>query len=246
MNKDLVSSKNHDWRTPGYFLDLVRLLAVIVFDPATADDNPTGALIYSTRRGLFSRDEHVTKCSGLTVDWVVQCKRACAWLRRSLPVGITFINSPYGKALPIWVKRACLFADYARAQGLRNYQQLLLVPARTETVWFKTAWASANYCLLWGSPTLGSRIRFVRGGKKKHGAMFPNAVFFWGDEKQCARFAQVFGEHGLLLKCSDGRVPMARVTSIVQPKQRARAQTPPGVATPGGSRSAHARAALAP
>ena len=82
MNPVLLSSKVHTYQTPPEVLDLVRAVAPIGLDPATAPDNPTGARCYLT-------EAH----DGLKTDW-----------RTSLGE-IVFLNPPYGRAIGTWTDR---------------------------------------------------------------------------------------------------------------------------------------------
>ena len=82
--------------------------------------------------------------------------------------GRVWCNPPYGKKLPAWAK-AC--AEYGRGGGI----VVLLVPARTDTRWWR------DYCMT------ASEIRFVPGrlkfGNSKNSAPFPSAVCIFGTPK---------------------------------------------------------------
>lgn len=68
-----------------------------------------------------------------------------------------FVNPPYGKALPHWVKKA-----YEEAQMGKTV--VLLIPSRTDTRWWH------DYCMK------ADDIRFIKGRLKFQGAKF-NAPF---------------------------------------------------------------------
>jgi len=82
MEKALLASKNHDWRTPENVLKVVRQIAKIGLDPCTTHDNPVGAETI-----ICPPDD------GLLYDW----KRKDA---------ITYVNPPYGRELPAWVSKS--------------------------------------------------------------------------------------------------------------------------------------------
>jgi hypothetical protein len=200
----LTSSKHQDWRSPGYLLELAKKVHPIAFDPATAVSNPTGAAVYATRRGVWIGRRHLKGCSGLSVDW-----RWCLSQGRRLVGrgGGIYINPQYGAWLAQWAK---LMTEHASTRGFR---QLAVVAARPDTAVFKQLWHSASLCLFWGSPTLGSRIKFTRPGSTDS-ATFPSAVFYWGDDQRT--FRSVFEEHGLLIPTHHGRLPTAIRSQLLE------------------------------
>jgi hypothetical protein len=101
INDRLFSSKNHELRTP---LDKYREWDKEFHfntDPCTTADNPLGTKYFYTDIGLIQK-------------WIP-------------PV---FINPPYGRQLPKWVKRASMDAESG------NVPIVMLIPARTDTRWF--------------------------------------------------------------------------------------------------------------
>lgn len=84
--------------------------------------------------------------------------------------GSVFMNPPYGRQLPEWVKKASESA-WSTAECVVG-----LLPARTDTKWFH------EY-------VLGNQIRFIRGrisfgspgtGQKPQPAPFPSMFVVWG------------------------------------------------------------------
>jgi phage N-6-adenine-methyltransferase len=78
-----------------------------------------------------------------------------------------WVNPPYGNAIGKWILKACdeiLFHDGARVV-------VMLVPARTDTRWWKTAKEG------------GAEIRFLFGrlkfGGSKNSAPFPSAILIF-------------------------------------------------------------------
>lgn len=203
----LLSSARQDWRSPGWFLDLVRRVGPIEFDPCTELENPTGA------------EHHVAQVlewhPPLAVPRVVgPCGLRSPWERR----GLAYINPPYGPQLsgpvqpdyPIWrtrkvgdVREVVGLVGVGRGWAARIAQEtgecLVLVPVRTETAWWRLLHAWCDEALLWSSPEHGPRIAFVDPdtGAEKGGSNLASTVFYRGPRR--ARFRAVFGPHGTLI-----------------------------------------------
>ena len=90
-----------------------------------------------------------------------------------------FVNPPYGRVLPKWAKKIA-------AEAANGYEILALVPARTDTRWFRVFWDTAN-----GICFYHRRIVFVGASS---GAPFPSAVVYWGKRKDV--FDSVFRAMG--------------------------------------------------
>lgn len=197
-----LSSERQDWQTPGWFLDLVRRVGRITFDPCSTLDNPTGA------------ESHLAQ----VLEWhpplvsprvVGPCGLRTPWER----LGLAFVNPPYGPHLsgpvqpdrPIWRTRggARHLVGVGRGWAARTAQEtgetLVLVPARTETSWWRLLHAWCDEALLWSSPEFGVRISFVDPdtGAEKGGSNLASTVFYRGPHR--ARFRAVFGPHGTLI-----------------------------------------------
>lgn len=206
-----TSSKSNLWQTPNYFLEECRKVGPIAFDPATSITNPTKAMYFATRQGVFQQmprsSKKVASGTGLSADWVDFYLRACGQLPPDI-TPIIFSNFPYGTAIMRFVLK---LAQMRQRHGRESPPMLSITAVRSETEWFRTMWSTATHCLFWGSPSLGSRVRFVhpRRVKNKNSMGAPSAVFFWGEEGSPAeqRFVKTFEPHGLLLPCKHGRLP---------------------------------------
>lgn len=152
MNAALLSSTDMTWQTPPEFLDLVRAVGDIAFDPATTPDNPVGA------RYFCDNGEH--GC-GLAADW----GRTLSCL--SPARGLAYVNPPYGRELPKWIAKMAL-------EGGAGAEIIALIPARPDTrAWQRDIRGTADrVCFLAG------RIRFVGAPAA---APFPSAVIYWGE-----------------------------------------------------------------
>lgn len=163
MNPALLSSKNMRWRSPEGFLDLVRQLDEIGLDPATSADNPVKAKAFFTP----------------TQDGLAQ-----SWLGH----GLVYVNPPYGRALPLWVKKASL-------EAAKGAEIVMLCTARTDTKWFQDWILSAPAVCLWRG-----RLTFIdpdEPEKKQDPATFPSAVVYWGPRK--LSFKSIFCSKGYII-----------------------------------------------
>jgi phage N-6-adenine-methyltransferase len=109
MNQALLKSEKQDWNTPPQILELVRKVGPIALDPATTNDNPTGALATMNEIG-----------NGLAANWAYICGDR----------GLTFVNPPYSRALKDW---AAKFAE----EGRKGCELITLTPARCDTRWWR-------------------------------------------------------------------------------------------------------------
>lgn len=75
-----------------------------------------------------------------------------------------FMNPPYGRELPLWIRKA-----YSESQ--RGATVVALIPSRTDTAWWH------DFCMR------ADEIRFIRGRLKFGGAVtnapFPSAIVVW-------------------------------------------------------------------
>lgn len=110
---------------------------------------------------------------GFTVDAACttenkMCTRGFTWPERN---GLAetwagervWVNPPYGRALGLWTRKASLEAKHAALI-------VMLVPSRTDTVWWHEAIKTARPVFLKG------RLRF-EGAKSS--APFPSALLIW-------------------------------------------------------------------
>jgi phage N-6-adenine-methyltransferase len=96
--------------------------------------------------------------------------------------GRVYMNPPYGRPIGDWTSK---LAGEADAGNVSAY--VALVPARTDTRWFAD-FTGCLYCFIRG------RLSF---GNLDQGAPFPSVAVYYGPNP--ARFAEVFGAHGLVL-----------------------------------------------
>lgn len=159
MNKALLSSKDPKWRTPPDVVELVRAFfgGPPDLDPCSEADSLVGA-----RRDyrLEERGE-----DGLALPWR----------------GRVYCNPPYGRGLLMWLLKA---EREARVEGA---EILLLCPARTDTAWFRVAWAASAVAFLRG------RLKFVGA---ESSAPFPSAPVLWSPTPDASteRLSAVLGD----------------------------------------------------
>lgn len=151
-----------DHLTPPLILDRVRKIAPIGLDPASCDGNPTGAKVFLTP----ARD-------GLARPWTNS--------------GLVFLNPPYGRRKRLrckeWVEKAIL-------ESVTGAEIIMLLPARTDTLWFQSAMRHARAIVF----VLG-RITFIG---EADGAPFPSALVYLGDGRNASKFRGAFGDLGEL------------------------------------------------
>lgn len=135
----LLSSLRHDWHTPTWLINVVRkTYGRIDLDPMTDGKNPTRA----TR--TITLGHHPTEGA-----WNARKKERVLWL-----------NPPYGRGIGEHVQAWIDAADWRT--------KLLLVPARTDTRWFRDAYAGSTDVFL-----LAGRLHFDDAGP----APLPSALF---------------------------------------------------------------------
>ncbi len=173
-----------NWRTPGFFLDLVRCVGPIRFDPATSPDNPVGA------EGFL--DGSSPERCGLANPWPDD--------------GLCFVNPRYGAFLsgPVDPAREVIKKGKAVGHGTgwasriaaHGGETIALVPVRTETDWWATLDEWCSWKLYWSSPWFASRINFVdpETGLPSKGSSLASAVFYQGPRPE--RCLEVFLPHG--------------------------------------------------
>jgi phage N-6-adenine-methyltransferase len=151
----LLSSKKQTWQTPASLLSEIKSFREIQLDPCTAVSNPTGASTFFTEED-----------DGLSHSW------NCG--------GLVYVNSPYGRELPIWVKKCVM-------EAALGTEIIMLLPARPDTrYWHAGIFPTCDaLCFLRG------RLKFVGAS---HPAPFPSALVYWGAD--VSRFRCVFHEHG--------------------------------------------------
>lgn len=134
------SSSRHDWHTPTWLINVVRRVYTrIDLDPMTDGQNVARA----------KRTITPAHYKNTIADWHARKNERVLWL-----------NPPYGRALGTHVQA------WIDAEGWQT--KLMLVPARTDTRWFRNAYANATAVFL-----LAGRLRFDDSGP----APFPSALF---------------------------------------------------------------------
>lgn len=139
MNTDLMfSSASNEWATPQDLFDRLNAIHHFNLDPASTDDNA------KCKKHFTEKDD------GLSQNWGGYS---------------VFCNPPYGKAIPLWVKKA-----YEESQK-PNTRVVMLIPARTDTAWFH------DYCVKGKIEFLRGRLKF---GESKNSAPFPSMIVTFG------------------------------------------------------------------
>lgn len=94
--------------------------------------------------------------------------------------GLVFVNPPYGRKIKYWLRKAVV-------EAARGAEIAMLIPARTDTVWFQQwVFGTARAICFWKG-----RLRFVGA---QHPAPFPSAIVYWGNNVD--NFRGVFYPHG--------------------------------------------------
>jgi len=104
---------------------------------------------------------------GLTADW---------------GDGLAFVNPPFGRGIGAWVAKC----SGAQSDGA---EVVLLLPARTDTAWFRVAWGASSAVCFWRG-----RMTF-RGADA--GAPFPSCLFMMGTAWR--RFQRAFDDAGIVV-----------------------------------------------
>ena len=135
INKGLFSSNTNEWATPVKFFEELNKEFNFTLDPCATDEN-------AKCRKYFTIKEN-----GLMQDWGGE---------------VVFCNPPYGRELPLWVKKC--YEEHNK----HGITVVMLIPARTDTSYF--------HDYIYGK----SEIRFIRGRLKfndcKQSAPFPSMV----------------------------------------------------------------------
>jgi hypothetical protein len=155
----MSSSRTDDWFTPPHVIArVVAVLGSIDLDPCSDDARTVPAAVHYDRR-----------IDGLAGPWH----------------GKVFCNPPYGRGsvIPRWLEKFAGERDCGRM-----HEGILLVPARTETEWFRILWGADALCFWHG------RIQF---GTSKVNAPFPSVLGYFG--KNRTRFMAEFCDAGKVI-----------------------------------------------
>lgn len=164
-NQALFTSARQNWCTPNEILELVRKFTYkgqIDFDPCDSPLSLVGSVEHCY--GFDDRD-------GLKESWRGK--------------GLVWCNPPYDQVKE-WVHKAA--EEFSRPPA--NYdeqddQLFVLVPARTDTKWFKNLLMADKLCFLFG------RLKFVGAPSS---APFPSVIAYWGPSP--SKFVSVFTGKG--------------------------------------------------
>ena len=138
INKGLFTSNTNEWATPVKFFEELNKEFNFTLDPCATDDNAK------------CRKYFTVKENGLAQDWGGE---------------VVFCNPPYGRELPLWVKKC--YEEHKK----HGITVVMLIPARTDTSYFHE--------YIYGK----SEIRFIRGRLKfndcKQSAPFPSMIVIY-------------------------------------------------------------------
>ncbi len=159
------SSLSEEWLSPKEILDSVEtVLGRIDLDPCAERRDAAGANVPA--RARYTRQD-----DGLSKEWS----------------GRVFMNPPYGSMISGFVEKLITSWTEGNVEGA-----IALVPARTDTIWFRSLGQSAPFCAVFG------RIVFKRHGGELESdttAPFPSAIFYLGThaDRFAAEFNPKFG-----------------------------------------------------
>ena len=151
------SSKDLEWRTPQELYDYLDGIFSFTLDPCTSEDNPLGTPRFYT-----------PKEDGLKQSW--EGEKA-------------FLNPPYGREYPKWVKKA-----YEEVFEGRCTLAVLLLPARTDTKAFH------DYCAKGEVWFLKGRLKF---GDSENAAPFPSMIVLFYKGINLPLGSQIYNELGI-------------------------------------------------
>lgn len=160
MDVHYLSESSERYSPPDFMQSVRDVLGVIDLDPAS---------IAMANRVVEARRYFDIASDGLKQLWDAEN---------------VYLNPPYGTEITPWVAR--LISEYQRDAFP---QAILLVPARTDTIWF-------GLLRVYPRCFVSGRLKFWNDNDPslKNGAPFPSAAFYLGHED--ARFAEVFSSLG--------------------------------------------------
>lgn len=153
-----TSSAHHGWHSPPEVMKpLYQVFGRFDLDPCSPVSNPRTAPVKT--RACFAMNY-----DGLALDWF----------------GIVYLNPPYGRSLPLWLKKARQEVEAKRASSV-----IALIPARPETnYWHEHIAACARVWFLKGRLTFGGA---------DNAAPFPSALVAWGlPDHQAEQISKLF------------------------------------------------------
>lgn len=150
------SSSSAEWYTPESIIERTRQLfgGSIQLDPCSNNGEKPNV----PAETVFTKND-----DGLQREWF----------------GTVYMNPPYGRVIEDWVEKLCSEYEAGRVQ-----QAIALIPARTDTAWFRRM---VNYprLFIWG------RLQF---SGHENSAPFPSMVVYLG--RNLDRFKKAFADMG--------------------------------------------------
>lgn len=149
----MTSSARVDWNTPQVIVDVVKRVGGgrIALDPC---GNAGSIVVAEVEYRLDQRR------NGLELTWAM-----------APDFGLVYVNPPYGREIGAWVSKCW-------TQSADGVDVIALVPARTDTNWFRLCWTTAQrVCFIHG------RLSFLGA---EHPAPFPSALVLWSQDKRTA------------------------------------------------------------
>jgi site-specific DNA-methyltransferase (adenine-specific) len=160
-----MSSKDQTWGTPRYFFR--KLDDIFAFDLDPCCEHHTAKC-----KKYFTKEE-----DGLKQDWSA--------------IGDAFVNPPFGRALPLWMKKC-------QEEAAKGITVVMLIPARPDTIyWHDIAFKYAScVCFIRGRIKFGDEGQIGQFGGAV-GAPFPSALIVFGSctaeqKQQLKQFGQLF------------------------------------------------------
>lgn len=151
-----MSSKNTKWLTPRKFRRVLRKFAKVGLDPA----GHKRSIMRAAKQYLLAHGE-----DGLVLTWA--------------GFGLVYVNPPYSREVVAWMQKAV-------KEARRGVEIVMLVAARTDTIWWHKYATKAKRICFWRG-----RLKFLGA---PNSAPFPSAVLYFGPHT--ARFEHVFSGYG--------------------------------------------------
>jgi len=169
----LMSTGNGDWQTPPEVIErVIAVLGAIDLDPCSNSHDDPNV---PAAKHFTEEDD------GLAQEWR----------------GRVYMNPPYGRVIGKWVEK--LVEEF---EAGRVTQAIALVPARTDTRWFKRFRAFPR-CFVQG------RLKFVGAAA---GAPFPSAIIGVGVSVEA--LAEGFGDIGDCFPIKENKMICLKMTSL--------------------------------
>lgn len=141
------SSNSNEWATPSEFFEALNNKYNFTLDPCSTKENAKCQKFYT------KEDD------GLSKDWVGEK---------------VFMNPPYSRELPKWIKKAYTTIESARERVCETVI-VCLIPARTDTrYWHEYIFGKAKEINF-----IKGRLKFDGGEKGNGSAPFPSAVVIY-------------------------------------------------------------------